>query len=104
MTGIAQQRLMQERRLLSNAEGLIESLRKMGTGCMTPLWDKLNAIECPVLYCAGQEDEKYCRIGNEVVGLLPRGQFASIPGAGHAAHLEAMESSANTVRAWYESL
>ncbi len=95
---------MQERRLISNAEGLIQSIRTMGTGRMTALWENLRGLNCPVLYCAGQEDEKYCAIGREVAELVPQGQFVSVPGAGHAAHLEAMGSSASLVRTWYESI
>jgi 2-succinyl-6-hydroxy-2,4-cyclohexadiene-1-carboxylate synthase len=95
---------MQERRLISNAEGLIQSIRTMGTGRMTALWENLRGLICPVLYCAGQEDEKYCAIGREVAELVPQGQFVSVPGAGHAAHLEAMGSSASLVRTWYESI
>ena len=95
---------MRERRLLCKSEGLIQSLRTMGTGRMVSLWDALENISCPVLYCAGQEDDKYCRIGQEVVERLPRGQFISLPGAGHAAHLEALEASGEVVRNWYERL
>ncbi len=95
---------MRERRLLCNPEGLTQSLRTMGTGSMVSLWDALPNIECPVLYCAGEEDQKYCSMGQEVVEQLPHGQFAALAGAGHAAHLEAIEASGKAVLNWYRGL
>ncbi len=96
--------LMQERRLQGSADGLEQSIRGMGTGNMVSIWDELGNIECPVLYCAGQEDLKYCRVGQEVASSVPHGQFVAVPGAGHAAHLEEMVSSGEIVSRWYRSV
>ena len=71
---------------------------------MKPMWNELSRIECPVLYCAGEEDAKYRKIGESVVSSLRRGTLAVVPGAGHAAHLEAIAKSADLVKQWAEKL
>ena len=67
-----------EDRLRNTAAGLAASLRGMGTGAMTPLWDALPEAT----WLVGEFDAK-CR------GIAERvGTPVVIPGAGHAAHLE----------------
>lgn len=95
---------MRERRNSCDANGLVLSIRCMGTGSMKPMWNELSRIECPVLYCAGEDDAKYRKIGESVVAGLRRGTLAVVPGAGHAAHLEAIAKSADLVKQWAEKL
>ena len=92
---------MQERRAKASVDGLIESIRGMGTGRMQSLWSVLPKIHCPLLYCAGEDDRKYCELGKEVVELIPEAQLSIIPGkVGHAAHLEGLELFGEIFRVW----
>jgi 2-succinyl-6-hydroxy-2,4-cyclohexadiene-1-carboxylate synthase len=72
--------------------GLAGSLRNAGTGSMEPLWGQLHDLQMPVLLLSGERDTAFtdtaarlaARIGDNATAL-------TVPGAGHAAHLEAPE-------------
>ena len=94
---------MQTRRAQASAEGLIQNIRGMGTGSMSPLWRALPTIKCPLLFCAGEEDHKYRSIGEQVVSCVQNGKLAVIGSkAGHAAHLEGLELFGDILRAWFQ--
>ena len=80
--------------------GLAHSLRTASTGAQRPLWDRVGAIEVPVLCLAGALDAKFIELGQQLAAALPRGEFAADPGAGHAAHTERPEAVADLVAAW----
>lgn len=84
-------------RLACNATGLANSLRGMGAGAQEPLHEVLSSIRAPALLLAGADDEKYTIIGREMAGAMPHACFVSIPGAGHAAHLEVSAACARAV-------
>lgn len=80
-------------RLANSPQGLALSLRGMGTGAQEPLHEKLSTLTLPALFCAGEDDAKFCAIARELATSMPRtqaahAQAATIPRAGHAAHLE----------------
>jgi len=75
-------------RLACRAEGLAASLRGIGAGAQPPLHGALAAIRAPALFVAGAEDAKFRAIAEDLARHAPRARFASIPDAGHAAHLE----------------
>lgn len=75
-------------RLVNDPIGLAGSLRGMGTGAQPPLHEQLAGITIPTLLLAGEEDERYVAIGNDLARAMPNAQFEAIPAAGHAAHLE----------------
>ncbi|MCY3949832.1 MAG: 2-succinyl-6-hydroxy-2,4-cyclohexadiene-1-carboxylate synthase [Acidimicrobiaceae bacterium] len=77
--------------------GLANSLRAGGTGSMTPLWDRLGALDVPTLLMCGELDAKFVEIGLRMSELLPKSELAVMPGVGHAVHLEAPEGCADTV-------
>ena len=62
---------------------LAQLLRSAGQGALDPIWDELAEIEIPVLAMAGEADAAY-RAAAARLARLP----VTIPGAGHAAHLE----------------
>lgn len=69
--------------------GLASSLRLAGTGTMTPLWDRLGEIKCPVLCVAGQRDSKFRDLAERMAAAWGGpAAVAVIDGAGHACHLE----------------
>ena len=74
-------------RLRSTAPGLATALRGMGTGAMAPLWDRLPEAT----WVVGERDEKFRAIAERV------GTPVVIPGAGHAAHLEAPDAVAEVI-------
>ncbi len=66
---------------------LAASLKGFGTGTMTPVCDKLQQWDKPILLLAGTEDEKYQQINNHLVEQFPNATFSSIE-AGHRVHLD----------------
>jgi len=69
--------------------GLASSLRLASTGAQHPLWNRLGELGMPVLVMAGERDEKFSIIGQRMANAIGQNaRFVSIPGAGHAAHLE----------------
>lgn len=92
---------LRKQRLANSAQGLAGSLRGCGTGVQEPLHQKLSTLTMPVLLCAGEEDAKFRAIAAELAALAPQAQSATIPRAGHAAHLENPEA---VLHRWKEFL
>lgn len=84
----------------NTAAGLAHSLRTAGTGVQRSLWDELHRITVPVLVIAGALDTKFTDIGRRMTVALPDATFASIDGAGHAAHSERPDDVAATITRW----
>ncbi len=85
----------------NTVEGLAESLRQAGTGAQDPLWERLGRLTMPVLVVAGERDEKFAaeatRLGSAIGA---NATVALVPGAGHAAHLEAPGAFLAVLRPW----
>jgi 2-succinyl-6-hydroxy-2,4-cyclohexadiene-1-carboxylate synthase len=75
-------------RLQNRPIGLANSLRGMGTGAMPPLWDQLPQLTMPVLLLAGELDQKFAAINQEMASMLPDATFTMVTNAGHAIHVE----------------
>jgi 2-succinyl-6-hydroxy-2,4-cyclohexadiene-1-carboxylate synthase len=60
----------------------------MGTGAQPSLWPNLPEITVPSLLIAGELDQKFMAINEQMVGVLGNGRFHPIPNAGHTTHLE----------------
>lgn len=86
-----------EARLTNRPEGLVASLRYCGTGTQEPLWDRLQAIDRPVLIVAGQHDAKFAALGRRLVDALPRAELTLLP-ATHAVHAECPAATAARIR------
>lgn len=84
-------RAQRQQRLAASATGLANSLRGLGQGVEPPLHDRLGAISAPTLLLAGALDTKFERLAREMAAAVPHARVEVIPGAGHAAHLEAPE-------------
>lgn len=84
----------------NTAAGLAGSLRTAGTGSQPPLWDRLREITGDVLVLAGERDTKFGEIGRRMTGRLPHATFATVAGAGHAAHAEQPERTARIIADW----
>ncbi len=55
-------------------------------------WDELGQVACPTLVLRGTEGELGRAEAQEMVRVLPRGQYAELRGAGHLAHYERQEA------------
>jgi 2-succinyl-6-hydroxy-2,4-cyclohexadiene-1-carboxylate synthase len=85
----------------NTAAGLAASLRLVGTGTQEPRWDRLGALTMPVLVLAGEHDAKFTELGRRLASSIgDNASFATVPGAGHAAHLEQPEAFVHLVREW----
>jgi len=102
--GLTEATAGREERLVNTPEGLASSLRLTGTGTQDPLWDRLAEIEVPVLLVAGEQDERFVAHAQRMAGLLPDAAVAVIPGAGHAAHLEAPVAFVTAWQGWERSV
>lgn len=75
-------------RLANRPDGLAASLRGMGAGAMTPLWDELPRITFPCTFAAGEDDAPYVAAARRMAAAVPSSRVVLIPRAGHAAHME----------------
>ena len=62
-------------------------LRGIGTGEMTPLWDRLRELKIPVSILVGDRDTKFQALGRRMADLMPRAVVTTVPG-GHRLPLE----------------
>ena len=95
-------RAARAQRLASSPAGLVRSLLAGGTGSMTPLHDRLQDCEVPVLALAGAQDTKFCAIAEQLATALPDCAAVRVEGAGHAAHLEQPDTTAAEIAAFIE--
>lgn len=91
-----------EERRGNSADALAASLRNAGTGSMRPLWDDLAALGrsggAPALLAlAGGDDPDYVAHAARLAADTG-GRAVTIPGAGHAAHLERPDETLAAVR------
>lgn len=79
-------------RLSHDPPRLARLLRSAGQGRLPPMWQRLPQLSCPLLAVAGDRDAAYAGAARRMADLVPRGRAALVPGAGHAAHLEAPDA------------
>lgn len=76
-----------EDQLRNRPDALAAVLRGLGTGEMTPLWDRLEELRMPVTVLVGERDAKFRALGRRMVGLIPAAELLVVPG-GHGLPLE----------------
>ena len=84
-------------RLSNEPIHLAAALRGIGTGAMTPLWERLGELTMPVAVLAGERDPAYVALGERLAEALPRAVLSVVPGAGHALPLEAPAAVAEAI-------
>jgi 2-succinyl-6-hydroxy-2,4-cyclohexadiene-1-carboxylate synthase len=84
-------------RLRSTPAGLAGALRGLGAGALPALWGRLGELEMPVVVLAGERDEKFRALGEQMARAIPRARLVVVPGVGHAVHLEAPERVAEEI-------
>nr|WP_074598340.1 2-succinyl-6-hydroxy-2,4-cyclohexadiene-1-carboxylate synthase [Sediminibacillus halophilus] len=80
-------RIRQER-LSHTQRGLADSLIGMGTGAQPSWWGELGDIRLPVLLLAGEIDQKFVDIAEEMHQSILSSELKIIPLSGHAIHVE----------------
>jgi 2-succinyl-6-hydroxy-2,4-cyclohexadiene-1-carboxylate synthase len=90
-------------RRTNSAAGLASSLRLAGTGSQAPLWGRLHELAMPVLVLAGERDDKFTALGRRLADTIgANATFATVPGAGHPAHLERPAEFLASLRTWLD--
>jgi 2-succinyl-6-hydroxy-2,4-cyclohexadiene-1-carboxylate synthase len=79
---------------------LARQIREHSPAVLPP--PRLEAIEAPVLWIAGERDAKYVEIGRRAVARLPRAELWVCPGAGHRVPWEAPEAFVARLRLFLE--
>lgn len=75
-------------RLRHTAEGLAQSLLHHGLGKMPDFRELLRQVEARVELVVGERDEKFVKLAEELLTLLPHARLTIVPGAGHNLLLE----------------
>lgn len=84
-------------RLRNTTAGLAEALRRLGTGALPSIWKKLTHLTIPVALVVGERDTKFRTIAGQMARAIPKAEIVTVPGAGHAVHLEAPEAVAAVI-------
>lgn len=79
--------LAREDQRRNRPDALAAVLRGVGTGEMTPLWDRLRELRMPVTVIVGDRDAKFQALGRRMVDLMPDAELIVVPG-GHRLPLE----------------
>jgi|688.fasta_scaffold21188_3 2-succinyl-6-hydroxy-2,4-cyclohexadiene-1-carboxylate synthase len=87
-------------RCRNTQDGLSHSLRNAGVGTQEPLWERLVEIHVPVLLIAGDRDQKFVHLAQEMHELIPQSTLCIISEAGHSVHLENPASVAHEIDTW----
>lgn len=85
--------------LRNDPRALAAVLRGIGTGAMTPLWDRLGELTMPADVVVGARDAKFRALGERLAaGLGGPVRLHVVPGAGHGLPREAPEALAAILR------
>lgn len=79
--------LAREDQRRNRPDALAAVLRGIGTGEMTPLWDRLRELRMSVTVIASDRDAKFQALGRRMVDLMPDAELIVVPG-GHRLALE----------------
>lgn len=90
--------IMLESRLQNQPRELVKSLQFMGSGNQPALWEKLKENTHPLLLLAGEYDEKFIVINQEINKICKLAQLKVINHAGHNIHLEKTQEFVQAVK------
>lgn len=88
-------------RMRNRPHGLANSLRGMGAGAQTPIFDRLDRVALPVMLVVGELDEKFRGIATQLAASLSDSTTEILGGVGHAAHLEDPAGFDRIIRAFF---
>jgi 2-succinyl-6-hydroxy-2,4-cyclohexadiene-1-carboxylate synthase len=95
---------MLERRIQGNPFELAKALRQLSLGQQPSLWDLLKENRIPLCLVVGGEDEKFCRLNQEMSQVCQDTQLVLFKGCGHTLHLENPSLLAQTIQTFIEKL
>lgn len=78
--------------LIARRREVARSFIDWSLGAQEPLWERLNEIRRPVLWCAGEDDGKFRALAERAVKLVPEAELWIAPGAGHRVPWEIPEA------------
>ncbi len=82
--------VMQDRSILENRKNEIaRSFRCWGLSEQEDLLDELKQIDIPVLWIVGENDEKFCKVGERAVEVMKNAEIVKIGNVGHRVPWEA---------------
>ncbi len=87
-----------EKRLKNRPKRLGYSLTQMGTGCQPDLSPELPKIDKPLLFIAGELDQKYQELNQQMSDLCPNSQTVIIEKTGHNCHYQKPDEFVTQVR------
>jgi len=86
-------------RLTHTAGGLSHALAALGLAQMPDYWSELPKLDLPVALVVGEKDEKFRRLAEAMLHLLPSARLELAPGVGHNVVLENPGLLAEVMRA-----
>ncbi len=95
---------MVARRAANDTHGLQLAAEVGGTGSMEPMWERLPSLRVPTLLVTGAEDAAYRELVARILPRVPSARPATLPGAGHAAHVEAPDAFAARLAGFLDEL
>lgn len=79
-----------------------EAFEVWSTGRQSDLLDRLWEVSCPLLWVAGEKDEKFTNFAKKAVSVLPAGRIWIVEGAGHRVPWEIPDKFCAKVLAFLE--
>jgi 2-succinyl-6-hydroxy-2,4-cyclohexadiene-1-carboxylate synthase len=79
---------LQKIRRNNDKEKIVYSLQHFSLAQQSYNWDVLQNVSFPTLYLAGEEDEKYTKIGLKLQNLSSNVVTKIVPDSGHTVHVE----------------
>ena len=93
---------MRARRAMGRPEALAQALRVLSPSRQPPLRQRLATCPVPALLMAGALDERYAASNRSLADANPLFESVTVPGAGHAPHLEQPDDFLDAVRAFLD--
>ena len=93
-----------ERRGRNDPGELALSLRGMSLGVQPSIWNRLAGGSIPMMFIAGEQDDRYSKLMGKMAALVPGARLEIIPECGHALHVERPSTYANSIQSFLESL
>lgn len=88
---------IQKERLAQSADGLSQSLIKMGTGTQPSWWGHLHLLNMPIILIVGSLDRKFIHINKKMAEEIHQSKLIIVDDAGHAVHVEQPKKFATIV-------
>jgi 2-succinyl-6-hydroxy-2,4-cyclohexadiene-1-carboxylate synthase len=84
----------------TNPLGAARSITGFGSGVVEPVWDRLAAIDIPVLLLAGETDVRYRKIAADAASRIRLSEFKVIPSSGHRIHSDNPDEYIQAIVSW----